>query len=380
MRKVPSHKLARAVAHIYNAALDQTQWPQALGVLSDAAGAQGACCLVANKQSDAIDWVSFSGPCAGLAPEYIKHYSALDPYTPLIAKSPAGSRLWLSELLPPEALRRNEWYNDFVEKNSIKDIFGGKLLETKSRVIMFGFHAGGEKAALLRRHKQEIEVLLEALGKAASLQTKLQNAGWISSAAVQALDHLSAAVIVVDQDRRVFDLNGPAERIAEVADGLVIRSGHLGAVRSIDQNKIAAAIASATAKQGFRTGSEGLLVARREGRPSYVLAVAPLSGDKASHDRPLAIVLVVNPEWRVPSADAVARTFGLSPAEARLAIALMQGRRMNDIARSFGVEITTARTQLSSILKKVGVERQADLIKALSDIGSLSLPVDRDRA
>ena len=177
----------------------------------------------------------------------------------------------------------------------------------------------------------------------------------------------------------MFDLNRTAERIIEAADGLVIRGGHLGAVRSIDQNMIAAAIASATAKQGIKTGSEGLLVARREGRPSYVLAVAPLSGDKTSHDRSLAIVLVVNPEWRVPSAESVTRTFGLSPAEARLAIALMQGRRMNDIARSFGVEITTVRTQLSSILKKVGVERQADLIKALSDIGSLSLPADRDR-
>ena len=190
MRKVPSHKLARAVTLFYDAALDQSKWPQALGALSDAVGAQGACCLVANKQLDTIQWVSFSGLCAGLAPEYIKHYSALDPYTPLIAESPAGSRLWLSELLPHEALKRNEWYNDFVEKNAIKDIFGGKLLETKSRVIMFGFHAGGEKAVLSGRHKQEIEVLLEALGKAASLHTKLQNAGWMPSAAVQALDHL----------------------------------------------------------------------------------------------------------------------------------------------------------------------------------------------
>jgi DNA-binding CsgD family transcriptional regulator len=377
MRKVPSHKLARAVALIYDAALDQSQWPQALGALSDAAGAQGACSLVANKQSDSIEWVSFSGPCAGLAPEYIKHYSAVDPYTPLIAESPAGSRLWLSELVPHEALRKNEWYNDFVEKNSIKDIFGGKLLETQSRVIMFGFHAGGEKAVLPGR-KQEIDVLLEALGKSVSLQTKLQNAGWMPSAAVQALDQLSAAVILVDRDRRVFELNRTAERIIETADGLVIRSGHLGAIRSIDQNKIAEAIASATAKQGIKTGSEGLLVARREGRPSYVLAVAPLSRDKVSHDRPLAIVLVINPEWRAPSLEGVIRIFGLSPAEARLAIALMQGRRTRDIARSFGVEITTVRTQLSSILKKVGVERQSDLIKALSDIGGLSLPVNRD--
>jgi DNA-binding NarL/FixJ family response regulator len=84
------------------------------------------------------------------------------------------------------------------------------------------------------------------------------------------------------------------------------------------------------------------------------------------------MVLVVNPEWHAPSKNTVAAFFGLSPAESRLAAALMQGKRMDEIAVESDVEITTLRTQLSSILRKVGVERQTDLVRALSAIGFVS--------
>jgi hypothetical protein len=43
----------------------------------------------------------------------------------------------------------------------------------------------------------------------------------------------------------------------------------------------------------------------------------------------------------------------------------MKGKKLRDIAVDTGLRITTLRTQLSSLLKKVGAERQADLIRGL---------------
>ena len=45
-----------------------------------------------------------------------------------------------------------------------------------------------------------------------------------------------------------------------------------------------------------------------------------------------------------------------------------EGEKLRDIAVDTGLRITTLRTQLSSLLKKVGAERQADLIRVLSSI------------
>jgi DNA-binding CsgD family transcriptional regulator len=62
----------------------------------------------------------------------------------------------------------------------------------------------------------------------------------------------------------------------------------------------------------------------------------------------------------------------LSRAESRLAVALLGGKRLGEVSRDIGVQITTLRTQLSSILKKTEVTRQVDLIRLLSSVPVIS--------
>jgi DNA-binding CsgD family transcriptional regulator len=80
------------------------------------------------------------------------------------------------------------------------------------------------------------------------------------------------------------------------------------------------------------------------------------------------MILVGDPDARSPSERDLAEFFGLTRAESRLTIALLAGKTMRELAADSGVQITTARTQLSSVLRKVGVTRQAELIRLLSNI------------
>jgi DNA-binding NarL/FixJ family response regulator len=87
------------------------------------------------------------------------------------------------------------------------------------------------------------------------------------------------------------------------------------------------------------------------------LTVAPLGAELTAGERPLAMILVADPDELFPSGRDRAQAFRLTPAETRLAAALLTGKRLSDIAAS-DVRMTTVRTQLSSILRKLGVERQ----------------------
>ena len=69
----------------------------------------------------------------------------------------------------------------------------------------------------------------------------------------------------------------------------------------------------------------------------------------------MALIIVVDPEARCPTADDLSADFGLSFAESRLAIQLMSGKPLGAIAAESGASTATRRTQLRSILKKVGV-------------------------
>jgi DNA-binding CsgD family transcriptional regulator len=195
------------------------------------------------------------------------------------------------------------------------------------------------------------------------------------SVAVQALDQLGAGVIISESDRRVVEMNRAAGSIVGLEDGLVIRNGLLSAGRVFETTKLVRLILAAAASGKIGATAGRMLIGRSEDRPAYVLTVAPLRVDAAVDDRRLAMIVVVDPERHSPSEKDLAEFFGLSPAEARLAAALLTGKTLSKIAADFGVRLPTLRTQLGSILRKVGAERQSDLVRILSStgIGSVSL-------
>lgn len=57
--------------------------------------------------------------------------------------------------------------------------------------------------------------------------------------------------------------------------------------------------------------------------------------------------------------------FDLTPAESRIAAALMQGEDVTSIAKSLHVSVQTVRSQVKAILAKTGTHRQGDLIQLL---------------
>ena len=140
--------------------------------------------------------------------------------------------------------------------------------------------------------------------------------------------------------------------------------------RSLDKLISAAA---AVDKTGIAAGR--MLIGRGDGRPAYLLTVAPLHPDLAIGDRPLAMIVIVDPDRHSPSDSELVELFGFSPAEARLAAALMTGKTLTDIAAEFGLRVPTLRTQLRSILKKAGAKRQSDLVRIFANagIGSVSM-------
>jgi DNA-binding CsgD family transcriptional regulator len=189
--------------------------------------------------------------------------------------------------------------------------------------------------------------------------------------ALRVLDQLRAGVIVTDNGGQIIEINRAAKFIVQFDDGLNIRNGQLCARRAFESAKMAKLIAGATADAAARR----MLVGRCDGLPPYMLNVAPLRTDMAVDDRQLVLIVVVDPQRHSPLGEEFADLFGLSPAEARLAAALLSGKMLSQISACTGVRITTLRTQLGSILRKVGAHRQSDLIRILSStgIGTVSL-------
>jgi len=95
---------------------------------------------------------------------------------------------------------------------------------------------------------------------------------------------------------------------------------------------------------------------------SFQLAETPLS---TYH----AIAVLVDPDARlVPAIDTLRSVLELTPAEARLAIALQSGDDIAAASTRLNISAETVRKQLKAIFAKTGVRRQSDLIALLANL------------
>ncbi|MDO8902129.1 MAG: alpha/beta fold hydrolase [Phenylobacterium sp.] len=71
--------------------------------------------------------------------------------------------------------------------------------------------------------------------------------------------------------------------------------------------------------------------------------------------------------WRT-----IRESFGLTPAETRLAARLKDGLTLKEAAEDLNVSLNTVRNQLRAVFEKMGLNRQSDLVRALAQLSALS--------
>lgn len=107
-----------------------------------------------------------------------------------------------------------------------------------------------------------------------------------------------------------------------------------------------------------------------EDRPPTIVHVLPVRG--AAHDvfataEAIVILTPVVPR-DVPAADVIQGLFDLTPAEAKVAGAIGNGKTVAEIATCFGIAPETVRSHIKAVLGKTGLGRQAALVGLLRGI------------
>ena len=189
------------------------------------------------------------------------------------------------------------------------------------------------------------------------------------------LDAIRLPLLLLDPSMRMLAANSHATSLLE-------RSGSGAgkrqvALRGVCMTKFSDAVRSACDSAPRRAGSI-LRIARAPVRQLLVLPIAMRHAGRA--DRAALVLLhgqtdyTEHAEGLTPVSQLLQQVYGLTPAEARIAILILDGRTPGDAASRLKVSIATVRTQLSAILKKTGARKQAELIRHLSPLMVLNQP------
>lgn len=171
-----------------------------------------------------------------------------------------------------------------------------------------------------------------------------------ASEAIHAGDPKNAdgpAALLIDGERRLLDASAGGAALLDDGAVLARSFGRLVACHQGDMVNLQRAIDVARWRAaGSASLDHGLLVidiARMGAGPHLLLLARP--------GTPSGGVM----------AEGTARRFGLTAAERRLLVHLLDGLALKEAAARLGVANTTARTHLQRIFDKTGVRRQTDL-------------------
>jgi DNA-binding CsgD family transcriptional regulator len=356
----------RLIAEIYGAALAPSTWGSVMSQLMERAGAIGAAYILSHRKTGRVVWAEIVGCAAGTDHSYIEYYSGIDPYLPALQAAGRGSWLSLAQFGQQTALMRSEWYNDFIRPAGVADIAGKCLVDMPAGSAVLGLHFAREAPA---GRVAAIAEFVEALEGAAALDLELRQRTSTQVASQYALNLADIGTAVIDDDRRLIETNAIADRIFSRADGITVRNGRLHLIRAFEAARFAKYLAAATSFPSGERRMQQMLVGHRSNATPYVLRIIPMGSEPILCRQARLLVLIKDPEDRLPTAADLGELFGLSPAESRLAAALVRGRGISQIAADTGVAVATLRGQMRAILKKVGVERQNQLLVTLSALG-----------
>ena len=176
------------------------------------------------------------------------------------------------------------------------------------------------------------------------------------------LDQIHCGGFLLDQSGKVTCFNGCAGRFLEKE----VKAGVQSSSRSWNENVWASKILLHLLGKTFLQSSNEVPVTIKNSQERPLIAYFFKIPKSKQHGIPKVLVLIDLNEYPHPKAEVLKQMFGLTGAEATLAIRIALGDSIQDVAAARQITLGTARVQLKSVLYKTRSRRQAELVALLT--------------
>jgi DNA-binding CsgD family transcriptional regulator len=184
-----------------------------------------------------------------------------------------------------------------------------------------------------------------------------------------ALDKLNFGIVLLSPAGTFVHWNSTAQAIARKTG--CIRLGVGGRLRALTSDltarlEQAICLTGAPSTEERKDAGVAVRLQAQSGQAVNVFVAPVQIAHHGADARVSTALFITDPAGALPSLAAALKTiYQMTPAEASLAEALASGRTLKEIAAERGVTMNTVRTQLQAVTSKVGVKRQADLVRAI---------------
>ena len=308
-------------------------------------------------------FVAASGLAAGVQEMYSAVYAGDNPWSKRIMQFRNGSVIDTDEIMSRE---------EFADSALSRDFLGPWGIGRMVAVLLD--RQGGERLGLILPGpaecdvsglKRGLRVLAPHLQRALRISHRLASSELATDAAIAAVNRSPFAILSLDASLTILAANARVKDYEK--SGLITVAGNrLGFVHPATHEKLIALQHSlpptGVAFQAVDAKGRDCPVLGARIEPNRARAIGGVKAGAA-----LIITLGSSPgEMPVVEIDKMAQWYGLTPAEARLAVAITAGQSLQDYAAERATSINAARFLLKGVFRKTGVSSQAQLVAMLA--------------
>jgi DNA-binding CsgD family transcriptional regulator/PAS domain-containing protein len=366
--RIDNQELSDLISLVYDAAIDQSLWENAIEKVAYFVGGVGAGLFWKD-----VDAQHVSAPhCFGIAwPLPVALFRQIYPAAVGHFLGEIDQPIATADLLPYDELAKSDFYREWAQPQGLIDFVSAVLDKSSTSVAMFGVFRHERNGLVDDQARRNMRLIAPHIRRAALIARMFDLRVAEAATFADTLDGLDAGLYLVDADARLIHANTAGQAILDARDILHEIRGHLVALDPRVNQTLRDVFA--TAGQGDSAlGARGIAVPLmgQDGQRHVAHALPLTSGARRRAGvayRAVAALFVRKAALAMPPrSEVIGKAFNLTPTELRVLLAIVEVGNVPEVASALGVADTTIRTHVSRLFEKTGAVRQADLIKLVA--------------
>ena len=351
---------------LYDGPLEQPLWHTFLAQVRELLGGHMVTLLLRPpSKEDQVVMLANGGSLSAIK-SYNEGQFVLDPFVNL----PSREVVSLHEYLSTDTLLDSDFYRIVMEPQGWYDFLGVDIREENELDVRFRVGRYRGASAFGEPEKDLLRGLLPHLERSIRLQTRISRSEQEKAVYAGAVEQLSVATIILDEQGRVLSTNDSAARLLQEAQGVTVKAGRLELQDRAAHLELEELLREVmlSRQQPQPAAARAMQIPRGDSLPELGLVVkaVPSGGGAQGRAIPSAALFISDPlQAAEPPQQVISRLFGFTPAEASLAMLLANGLTLDEASAELGVSRNTARTHLRAVFAKTGVTRQTGLVRLI---------------
>ena len=362
----------RLVERIYDAAVDPASWAPVMAILKQEFATSAETFYFLDFPRHAMRPLHVDGISASFYRSFADRY--FTPDNPWIRAEPlhrlgvirTDQRLQ-AYFRDADILRRSEYYNDWLRPQELHHSLGTTLLSERGTIANMTLLRPAEVGGYDSAEVETFDLICGHLRRALSIALRLETLATRERVTSEALDRLPYGIVILDLGGKLLQANRMAQRLLRAGDGLSVRHGRLVAAQTRERAGLDDLVRRVGGEPAA-TGAFQMTISRPKGGRPLSLSAISLSARPGifAVAEPTILVLIADPEMSRPTqAQFVRSRYGLTRAEARLALSLLARHDLRRAAEEAGMTYETARWYLKTLFQKTDTRRQSELVGRL---------------